>query len=306
METRILRHGSLFRTERRYNSAWWTPAWVSWRLASRVAAHETRTRVAHPAEFAGELSLGPTGRSGSRVSRRAIGIGLAIVLLWGLSFALDPVVSEWIAGISLPGTPLRRAMTLSAHFFRWPAYVLLGGLLLLHVRRWWLLGELCATLVATLVVLHALKYLIGRMRPDGGCGAYCFCPLGNPEVGFDSFPSGHATVTVLLVTVGLLYLPRLRVPLITLGALACLSRIALERHFVSDVVAGAGLALLMVYLARRWLGPAAFPQIRPRDLRVPRPRRAVLVPTGPVLRRASAVRVGPEPDTAPAIGRWSS
>ena len=262
--------------------------------------HETRTLVVGSAELTPDVPLGPTGRFRGRNFWWATCIGLAFAALCGLTFAVDSFVSEWIAGVAVHGTPLRRAMTLSAHFFRWPVYVLFVGLLLLHVRRWRLLAAFVGTLAGALVVLHTLKFLVGRMRPDGGCGAYCFCPLGSPQDGFDSFPSGHATVAVLLVALGLLYLPRLRVPLVALGVLACLSRIALERHYASDVVAGVGLALLTVYLARRWLGAAAFPGIRRFDLQVPRPRRIVLSPRRPAVCRAPAPG---ESDVEPAIAR---
>ncbi len=197
--------------------------------------------------------------------------------LWGIlllsSFAVDGIVTGWIAEAIQPDTYVRRAVKLPAHLFNWESFLLLGVALALHPRRRTLLRAYVATIVATLVILHLAKFVIGRVRPDLECGPYYLCPFGDPRLGFDSFPSGHATLAVLLTLLAALYLRRSWVVLLPLAILTCVGRVALQRHFVSDVLAGAGLACLMVYLAVRIFGREAFPTLRLSSYRAMLPRR---------------------------------
>jgi membrane-associated phospholipid phosphatase len=108
------------------------------------------------------------------------------------------------------------------------------------------------------LVEFTLKYVVGRPRPDsalaGGLSGAAFL------VEADSFPSGHATSVFAVATVFALYYPRLRWPLYALAAAIAVGRIYLERHYFSDIVAGAALgAAFATYLYRgrsalpRWL-----------------------------------------------------
>jgi len=70
-----------------------------------------------------------------------------------------------------------------------------------------------------------LKRAIGRERPDGSDRL--------------SFPSGHAAFAFSTAVVLGSYYPRLKLPLYALASLVTLSRVYLERHYPSDVLAGA-------------------------------------------------------------------
>lgn len=70
-----------------------------------------------------------------------------------------------------------------------------------------------------------LKRAVGRERPDGSDRL--------------SFPSGHAAFTFSSAVVLGSYYPRLKLPLYALASLVTLSRVYLERHYPSDVLAGA-------------------------------------------------------------------
>jgi membrane-associated phospholipid phosphatase len=100
------------------------------------------------------------------------------------------------------------------------------------------------------LVEFALKHLVGRPRPDvelAGAG------LIGPHflADFDSFPSGHATSVFTVAAVFAAYYPRLRWPLYALAAAIALGRVYLERHYVSDIVAGAAIGLaLAVWVCR--------------------------------------------------------
>ena len=74
------------------------------------------------------------------------------------------------------------------------------------------------------------------------------------DLAFDrfSFPSGHATNAFALGSVAALAFPSLAAPAALLAGSIALSRVVLGRHFLSDVLAGALLGLLIgatAYLA---------------------------------------------------------
>ena len=96
-----------------------------------------------------------------------------------------------------------------------------------------------------------LKHLVGRPRPDTGLAAAgLFGPSFATDI--DSFPSGHATSVFAVAAVFAAYYPRLRWPLYGLAAAIALGRVYLERHYVSDIVAGAALGLVFAaYLYRK-------------------------------------------------------
>ncbi|WBA42107.1 phosphatase PAP2 family protein [Hymenobacter canadensis] len=75
---------------------------------------------------------------------------------------------------------------------------------------------------------------------------------------FDAFPSGHAAGAAGLLLPWALRFPRARPWLLGWLGLICLGRVVLEYHWLSDVVAGAALGLLLTCgweLATGWLRP---------------------------------------------------
>jgi membrane-associated phospholipid phosphatase len=97
------------------------------------------------------------------------------------------------------------------------------------------IAVLLPSLVTTIV-----KHLVGRVRPPhiGIPDPFLFEPF-SLAASRASFPSGHATVMgALLVAIGAAA-PRWRGPALALAILVVLSRIAIDAHYTSDVVAGA-------------------------------------------------------------------
>jgi len=89
----------------------------------------------------------------------------------------------------------------------------------------------------------ALKHLVGRPRPDAG--AMSMLPIGpSYTADFDSFPSGHATSVFAVACAFAYFYPRLRWPLYLLAACISLGRLYLDRHYVSDVLAGALIGIV--------------------------------------------------------------
>ena len=90
----------------------------------------------------------------------------------------------------------------------------------------------------------ALKHLVGRPRPNAG--TMSMLPIGpsyTPE--FDSFPSGHATSVFAVACAFGYFYPRLRWPLYLLAACISFGRLYLDRHYVSDVLAGAFIGIVV-------------------------------------------------------------
>jgi membrane-associated phospholipid phosphatase len=92
------------------------------------------------------------------------------------------------------------------------------------------------------LVTNVVKHLVGRVRPPhaGIPHPFQFEPF-SLAASRASFPSGHATVMVALVVAIGAAAPRWRSPALALAALVIFSRLAIDAHYMSDVVAGAFL-----------------------------------------------------------------
>ncbi len=87
------------------------------------------------------------------------------------------------------------------------------------------------------LVVNGLKHVIGRPRPRlTHSGGWQWWP--SLDSGLDSFPSGHTSASVAVVTVFARALPRLRWVPFAVAAWVGASRIWRGSHFPSDVVAG--------------------------------------------------------------------
>lgn len=125
-------------------------------------------------------------------------------------------------------------------------------------------------LLSTGAVLTVLKYLIGRLRPSALLvdGAYGFAPLSF-DSGAISLPSGHSQVAWTVVTIALLLRPRIGLMLIPVAILVAASRVAIDVHFVSDVILGAYVGIVVPLIVYACL----FPRLCGAPERVARVRR---------------------------------
>lgn len=169
---------------------------------------------------------------------------------------MDSDVARWVAS-DLPGWVEWVARPLS-WLGGWIGLTALGvaaAVLLVHERAWLDLAFFAAAYVGSQLVVALLKDWFDRPRPDVGSTV----PL--PESA--AFPSGHATAGVASLG-ALAVLAGERLPsrrarawlwgaVVVLGVAIGLSRIALNVHFVTDVLAGwcLGLAWLAACLLGR-------------------------------------------------------
>jgi undecaprenyl-diphosphatase len=95
-------------------------------------------------------------------------------------------------------------------------------------------------LAGTNVVVESLKLAVGRVRPDG-----------SRSRSNASFPSSHAANAFALAWVLSARWRRGAPAFFALALLVAFSRLYLNRHFPSDVVAGALIGLVVAWLAAR-------------------------------------------------------
>ncbi|HLY07243.1 MAG TPA: phosphatase PAP2 family protein [Rhizomicrobium sp.] len=101
-------------------------------------------------------------------------------------------------------------------------------------------------LAAASVVLHSIKIVLGRRRPrdELELNLYGFRPF-TWDLRKDSFPSGHA-LTISCVAVVMSGIAPEWAPLCFAGAAwLALTRALLNSHYLSDVLVGAGIALVV-------------------------------------------------------------
>lgn len=165
---------------------------------------------------------------------------------WFLSLlALDASLSQRLRLAERPGL-LRRLASILAH--SGDSWYWLAGLLLLAFvgdDHWssvaWKL--ILAILVAAVLVL-GIKFTVRRSRPPGEWGAVY--RSSDPH----SFPSGHAARAAMLAVLFFAFgLPGLGVLVSLWAVLVSLARVAMGVHYLSDVLAGGLLGLLLGWLA---------------------------------------------------------
>ncbi len=92
----------------------------------------------------------------------------------------------------------------------------------------------------TAVITQALKWLIRRERPQGEWGALY------RSVDPHSFPSGHASRVAMLAVLGVGLGPAwFALLLIVWAPLVALARVAMGVHYLSDILAGAVLGIVV-------------------------------------------------------------
>lgn len=150
-----------------------------------------------------------------------------------------------------PGT-LRNVATFFAHSgdsWFWG----LGMLILWELgdtfwQKWAVYELFWISILAALVM--ALKFSIRRKRPEGDWGAI----YRNTDP--HSFPSGHAARAFLIALLASLLGPVWLAVLLWIWApLVCLARVAMGVHYISDVIAGAIMGVLVALLGWQLSGP---------------------------------------------------
>jgi len=124
-------------------------------------------------------------------------------------------------------------------------------------KKTWRAGAFAFLSVApvALTVLF-FKGAIGRARPHlyDAEGPLSFMLFSFEEL-HAGFPSGHTTTAFAFATALAILFPRLALPAFALAALAGFSRLALDEHYLADVIAGATLGTVCTIMAAKYLAP---------------------------------------------------
>lgn len=95
--------------------------------------------------------------------------------------------------------------------------------------------ELAIGLVISWAVIYSLKHIVGRERPEHHI---------EHVVSRASFPSGHSGNAFVTATILSVHLGRTLI-FFSLAATVAFSRVYLEDHYLSDVVVGSGIGLII-------------------------------------------------------------
>ena len=163
-------------------------------------------------------------------------------------FHIDHLHNPWLAQLSDVGNAIGKGESLLIV----NAVLLAAGYLL---RRSELKRAGWETLVAHLVaggLNTVLKHLVGRARPKFmHMGKSEFFPFGGS--GWDSFPSGHSMATFAVAAVLAVRFPKVRWLVILWAIAVAVSRLFRASHFLTDIVAGAVLGVLIgAVIAHPW------------------------------------------------------
>ncbi len=155
--------------------------------------------------------------------------------------AFDARISKQMRVAESPGM-LRTVAAFFAHSGdSWFCITVLALVWWLGNPEWrWRATILIIAIIITAVIVLALKFAIRRQRPEGDWGD--IYRTTDPH----SFPSGHATRAFMLATMAIGLGPAwFAIALVIWAPLVAIARVAMGVHYVSDVVAGLGVGMLM-------------------------------------------------------------
>jgi membrane-associated phospholipid phosphatase len=204
---------------------------------------------------------------------RVLSILLAVLAAAApLAFFLDLPLARWIQADGLTGD-VKHVVRLSEVFAHGSGvFLILLAVISLDARRWWVLPRLAIGAYGAGLLADLLKLVMSRRRPEKfdvnltvwdsflGFFAWSDASTWREALSRDiqSFPSGHAaTAAGLACALSRLY-PRASWFFVAITVLACFQRIAAMAHYLSDVLAGAFVGVLVNLLlelprVRKWL-----------------------------------------------------
>lgn len=115
-------------------------------------------------------------------------------------------------------------------------------------------GHLLIVAVATAAAPHVLKTTFDQVRPDRVTvkGHLHGIPISGDSL--DAFPSGHAVHMGALASAATVLPPRYKIPIWSVALGLSATRIAILAHWVSDVVAGFAIGIVIERIVRRFTG----------------------------------------------------
>ncbi len=162
---------------------------------------------------------------------------------------IDQQLTDWMTAPNV-----RRAITRPFELLLASSiYLNILAILACYPNRGRLIVGFILPLLVSTALTHAAKWAIGRARPSNDIGPLHFDSF-ELEGRFHSFPSGHTTAAVTLATLLGIYFPQARGVFYFFAACVAFERILNDRHYLSDVLAGAVVGAFSVHICLKLLG----------------------------------------------------
>ena len=191
--------------------------------------------------------LGCTANLSSESSRPIVGLILGGIAVLVCYYFVDRPVAWFVHNHRLCSDDVLLWPSLVSD---WLACLMVLGMVVVAMSRWWrpassrrtLFLAITSNLVLTAGIKSVLKWAFGRPVPAAWIhdGVYGFHPFDS-RGSLLSFPSGHAAATLAVISILWVSRPRWRSLYMIVGGLICVALVALNYHFVGDVIAGAML-----------------------------------------------------------------
>ena len=175
---------------------------------------------------------------------------VSLVLIVLCYFFVDIPVAQYFRTLSSGEITFANVLTNlinpEYHYYLWSILFLLFRFLWKN-QEW---ANRCLTIFVSLLLTNflagILKFLLGRARPDllFSQDVYGFTFFASSTL-YKSFPSIHSSTIGVICGAFAGFYPRWSLYLLPLCLILALSRVALTRHFVSDVIAGVTMGLLI-------------------------------------------------------------
>jgi membrane-associated phospholipid phosphatase len=198
--------------------------------------------------------------------RRVTKIRLFLIIAWMIAlaaaFLLDRPVAQWVHDHQPVDKHVRMTSEIIGVLkrpgdFRFVLFVAIA-LGFFHYRRWAAALCLVASSLAVGAVYSLVKWVVGRHRPVIEVAPFRFHPFaqGFPGIWREKalcFPSGHSMLAFASATCLAMLLPRWRIFFFAIALITAVERVIENAHYLSDVVAGAGVGILTAYWITRTL-----------------------------------------------------
>jgi len=240
-----------------------------WRATGLAAVSFVAQRiVSNLARWIVVLVRAPRARPARWSAAAFVAVALTVAVIIAMMFFVDTMASDWARHLPTSLIDIADEITNFGRsgWFLYPLGFLLlcvaavmtpslppmaqGTLALLAAR----LGFLFTAIALPSLFATIIKRLIGRARPyvGGHDDPFLYLPLiWRPE--YASMPSGHATTaTAAAIAIGAIW-PHSRLVMWLYALIIMLTRVVIDVHHPSDVIAGALVGVIGALLVRRWL-----------------------------------------------------